>query len=227
MCVSNLHHTQSSGHIVLIGGGGHSKVVLDAAICAGVEIHGFVDDDADAPILRMRGCPVCVGVFGDVTSHTGCRAGCRAMLAIGDLGLRARLIERLGDVDFASAIVHPSAVVAGGASIALGVFVGPGAIVNVGAKICSHGIVNSGAIVEHDVRVGINAHVGPRAVLGGGVVVGDHTLIGIGATVLPGVKIGSGVVVGGGCVVVEDVEDGVVVVGVPGRVVGQPVGLLD
>jgi len=210
--VSKAHNT----HIVFIGGGGHAKVVLDAAQCAGVEIHGFVDDDPAAMILKMRGCPACVGDFDEITRNTGCSP----MLAIGDLALRAKFIEQLRSVDFAMPIVHPSAVIAKSASIAIGVFVGPGAIVNADAKVCSHAIVNSGAIVEHDVRVGINAHVGPRAVLGGGVVVGDHTLIGIGAVVLPGVKIGSGVVVGAGAVVVEDVGDGEVVVGVPARVVG-------
>ncbi len=203
-------------HMILIGGGGHAKVVLDAALCAGVETQGFVDDDPDALLTRLRGCPAYVGIFDDVTKYTQCCP----MLAVGDVSLRARLIKQVGDVDFAPPIVHPSAVVASSAMVALGVFVGPGAIVNVDAKICSHGIVNTGAIVEHDCRVGINVHVGPRAVLGGGVQVGDDSLIGIGAVVLPGVKIGTGVVVGAGAVVVKDVGDGEVVVGVPARVVG-------
>ena len=203
-------------HIILIGGGGHAKVMLDAAQCAGIDIHGFVDDDPGAPITKLRGCPAYVGVFDKVTSHTNCEP----ILAVGDLLLRGELIDRLVGAGFASPIVHPSAVVSASAGIALGGFVGPGAVVNAHAKICSHAIVNSGAIIEHDVRVGINAHVGPGSVLGGGVVVGDHTLVGIGATVLPGVKIGRGCIVGGGAVVVEDVEDGATVVGVPARVVG-------
>jgi len=203
-------------HMILIGGGGHAKVVLDAALCAGIEIQGFVDDDVDAPMAKMRGCPAYVGSFEDVTKHTRCCL----MLAVGDLALRAGLIARVGDADFAQPIVHPSAAVAPSASLALGVFVGAGAVVNADARVCSQGIVNSGAIVEHDCRVGINVHLGPRSVLGGGVHVGDHSLIGIGAVVLPGVKIGSGCVVGAGAVVVEDVGDGETVVGVPARVVG-------
>lgn len=207
-------------NIILIGGGGHAKVMLDAALCDGVEIHGFVDDDPDAPITKVNRCPACVGSFDDVTKQGGLSSACSAILSVGDLELRRRLIELFGDVEFAMPIVHPSAVVAKSAIVAIGAFVGPGAVVNADAKICGHAIVNSGAIVEHDARVGINAHVGPRAVLGGGVVVGDDTLIGIGATVLPWVKIGSRCIVGGGAVVVEDVEDGATVVGVPARVVG-------
>ncbi len=203
-------------HTILIGGGGHSKVMLDAAICAGIEIHGFVDDDPTAPITKMQKCPAHVGALDDVTKYTQCCP----ILAVGDLPLRARLIGQIGDVDFAQPIVHPSAVVAPSAMVALGVFVGPGAMINADAKICSHAMINTGAIVEHDCRVGINAHVGPRAVLGGGVQVGGHSLIGIGAAVLPGVKIGTGVIVGAGAVVVEDIEDGATVVGVPARVVG-------
>jgi len=202
--------------ILFIGGGGHAKVMLDAAMCAGIEVQGFVDDDPEATLAGASGCPAYVGSFHDVTRHTGCCP----MLAVGDLALRARLIEQIGAVEFGLPILHPSSVVARSAIVALGAFVGPGAVVNADAKVCGHAIVNSGAIVEHDCRVGINVHVGPRAVLGGGVHVGDHSLIGIGATVLPGVRIGSGAVVGAGAVVVEDVEDGETVVGVPARVIG-------
>jgi len=200
---------------ILIGGGGHAKVVLDAALCAVIEIHGFVDDDPAAPITRLRRCPAHLGTLGDV----GTRTDFRPFLAVGDLALRASLILSLGDVEYAWAIAHPSSVVAPSATVAVGSFVGAGAIVNADARVCAHAIVNTGAIVEHDCKVGTNTHIGPRAVLGGGVVVGDGTLVGIGATVLPGVKIGSGSIVGAGAVVTHDVGDGEVVVGVPARVV--------
>ena len=209
-----------NSHIVLIGGGGHAKVMLDAALCAGIEIKGYVDDDADSPLGAMSGCPAYLGKIDELTKRTLCQP----ILGVGDLALRARLIEELGDIEFAPPIVHPSAsvssLVSSRSSLALGVFVSAGVMINADAQVCSHAIINTGAIVEHDCRVGVNAHVGPGAVLGGGVRVGNHTLIGIGATVLPGVKIGSRVIVGGGAVVTQDVADGETVVGVPARVVG-------
>jgi sugar O-acyltransferase (sialic acid O-acetyltransferase NeuD family) len=203
-------------HTILIGGGGHAKVVLDAALRAGIELHGFVDDDDDAPITRLRGCPARVGALRDVRSNTDFHP----LIAVGDLSLRRELIDAFTTVEYALPIAHPSAVIAPSSTVALGGFVGAGAIINADAKVCAHAIINTGAIVEHDCRVGINTHIAPGAVLGGGVVVGDDTLVGIGATVLPGVKIGGSVIVGAGAVVIEDVEDGATVVGVPARVVG-------
>ncbi len=204
--------------IILIGGGGHAKVMLDTALCANRMVLGFVDDEPDAPIAEMPGCPECVGGFSDLETV----AGGGFFLAVGDLGLRAELIEQMGACVFAAPIVHPSAVIAESATVEDGVFVSAGAIINAHAHIGTHAIMNTGAIVEHDCRVGINTHVAPRAVLGGGVVIGDHTLIGIGATVLPGVRIGDRCVVGAGAVVTSDVGDGETVVGVPARV-GQRV----
>lgn len=209
----------SNSDVVFIGGGGHAKVMLDAGQCAGgVEILGFVDDDGHAPILEMQGCPAYLGSLDQIANSTN-DAKWRMIFAVGDLALRAGLLERLIGADFAGAIVHPSAVVSASASVETGAFVSAGAILNAHAVVSAHAIVNTGAIVEHDCRVGINAHIGPGAVLGGGVVVGDHTLVGIGAAVLPGIRIGSGAIVGGGAVVTRDVGNGERVVGVPARVV--------
>ncbi len=166
----------------------------------------------------MPQCPPCIGGFGDIETI----AGGHFVLAVGDLALRAKLIEQIGEHSFATVIAHPSAVIAERATISDGVFVSAGAIINPHARIGLHAIINTGAIVEHDCRIGFNTHVAPRAVLGGGVVVGDHTLIGIGATVLPGVRIGNGCTVGAGAVVTCDVGDGETAVGVPARV-GQRV----
>ncbi|MDF1809478.1 MAG: acetyltransferase [Phycisphaerales bacterium] len=198
---------------ILIGGGGHAKVVLDAAQCAGVEILGFFDDDSDAPISRMPSCPQYLGGFKQLGSFSNATI----MLAIGDLSLRSNLIDQLGQVEFSTPIIHPSAIIAKNATISDGVFVGPGAVVNTDATISAHAIINTGSIIEHDCQIGMNSHIAPRVVLGGGVRIGNHTLIGIGSTVLPGVCIGTKCVVGAGSVVTQSIVDNETVVGVPAR----------
>lgn len=202
-------------HIILIGGGGHAKVILDAAIAAKIDIQGFVDDLTDSPISKARNGPTYAGTSDEITNQTQCQP----ILAIGDLQRRELFINQLDRVAFAMPIIHPSAVIAQSASVALGVFVAPGAIINADAKICTHAIINTGSIIEHDCRIGINTHIAPRATLGGGCQIGNHTLIGIGATILPGIKIGSHCTIGAGAVVTQNVQDGDTVVGVPARTI--------
>lgn len=190
--------------IVLVGGGGHARVVADAARWAGVAIAGFVDDDPGASLGALEH-------LGPIEN-----AGGRWMLCIGDVPTRMRVLESLRGV--AWVVLHPSAILSEGIEVSAGVFVGPGAIVNVGAVLGEHSIVNSGAVVEHDVRVGRGSHIAPGAVLCGGVTIGDGCLVGAGAVVLPGVTVGDGAVVGGGAVVRGHVPQRTVAVGVPARV---------
>lgn len=193
---------------VLIGGGGHARVVADAARVAGVLLAGFVDDDPSASVPGLQHLGPLWGPLG--------RAGEPWHMAIGDVATRARVLETLGGL--AVAVVHPRAIVSERAMISSGVFVGPGAVVNTGAVLGEHAIVNSAAVVEHDVRVGRASHVAPGAVLCGAVEVGRGCLVGAGAVLLPGVTVGDGAVVGAGAVVRGHVPPRAVAVGVPARV---------
>jgi len=200
----------SARGIILIGGGGHAKVVFDTIRASGMVVMGYCDDNAQS---AMSGSLEYLGAIGGASAHDA-----PVVIAIGDVVTRRRCIGELGSgARVAEPIIHPSAVVSASAELGEGVLVGPGAIVNADARVGSHAIINSGVIVEHDCRVGENAHIAPGTVLGGGVCVGVDVLVGIGARVLPGVEIGDGSIVGAGAVVVKDVGGGAVVVGVPGR----------
>ena len=201
--------------IILIGGGGHAKVVFDALRENDAVVSGFVDDSAHC---ALSGVLEHLGAVGGVDRDQP------VIVAIGDVATRRRVLGEISGARMSGPVIHPSAVVSPSALLGDGVFVGPGAIINADARIEAHAIINSGAIVEHDCRIGINTHVAPGCVLGGGAVVGDDTLVGLGSRVLPGVKIGAGCVVGAGAVVIESVEAGVMVVGVPGRERGKPLG---
>ncbi len=109
---------------------------------------------------------------------------------------------------FASAIVHPAAVVATGVRIGDGGFVNAGAIVGARAVIGDHVVINRAASVGHHSEIGSFASIGPGATLAGNVVLERAAMIGAGAVVLPKVRVGDGAVVGAGCVVVHDVAPG-------------------
>lgn len=201
--------------IVVVGAGGHGKVVVEAIRAGGCfEIVGLIDQRAD-----RAGGVLDLPLLGDdsLLFRHAIEADC---VAIG-VGLprvdggRAGLFWRVKACQYElPAIVHPSAIVAG-AAIADGVQIMARAVVQPGAVLDENCIINTAAVVEHDCRVEAHAHIAPGAILGGGVVVGTGALVGIGACVLPGVKIGCGATVGAGAVVVRDVADGVTVAGVP------------
>ncbi|MEQ9096634.1 MAG: NeuD/PglB/VioB family sugar acetyltransferase [Phycisphaerales bacterium] len=193
--------------ITLVGGGGHAKVVADAARAAGMAMAGFVDDDpaATAPGLDHLG-PVE-------------KAAEPWHLCIGDVATRMKVLGMLEGV--AASIIHPMSIVSVDAVIGDGVFVGPGAVINAGATIDEHVIINSAAVVEHDARIGRASHVAPGAVLCGAVVVGQGCLIGANATLLPGVEVGDGAIVGAGAVVRGAVPPRCLAVGVPAEVLAR------
>lgn len=209
--------------VVLIGGGGHALVVAAAARDLGVRVAGFVDDNAQAPLATLA-CAAWLGAISSLGERvrSGAVRGDQLIMAIGSLAARRRVLQALQreGVTPVRSVCHTSAVVDPSARLAGGVFVGPRAVVQAHAVVGAQGIINSGAIVEHECVLGENVHIAPGAILAGNVRVGVDSLVGVGARVLPGVAIGTGSVVGAGSVVTRDVGDGVTVVGAPARVVG-------
>ncbi len=205
--------------VILIGGGGHAGVVLDACRAAGVPVVGVADDNPDCPLARAGDGVAWLGRPGGLVPP----AGVGLILAVGDLRLRRRLLGSLDPARIARPLVHPAAIVGSEVVLGDGVVVLPGAVVNRGAFVGDHAVINTRGVVEHDCVVGTNVHLAPGSVLGGGARVGDDTLVGIHACVLPGVRIGRGCTIGAGAVVTAEVPDGATVVGVPARQIGVAV----
>lgn len=218
------HGPAGPAPLVLIGGGGHGLVVLEAAQLAEMPVAGYLDDNPAALVSAILidlphpfPTPPNLGALGDHDALTGRHW----ILAVGDIVHRRKLINgylRRAEVARAArSVVHPTAFVSPSALIGPGVFVGPRAVVHARARVGAHGIVNSAAIIEHDCTLEENVHVGPGAALGGAVHVGRDSLVGLGARVLPGVRIGDGCTVAAGAVVLGNVPDGATVAGVPAR----------
>jgi UDP-perosamine 4-acetyltransferase len=200
--------------LLVIGGGGHAKVVIDVARSAGWNPVAALD-----PIGTGHHCAEVPVVGDDDMAEQLFGEGLRlAVVAIGSNRLRVRLGDRLHALGFqCPAIVHPGAIISPYASVGDGSVVMPGAIINSYAQIGRFAIVNTGAIVEHDCRVGNGAHVAPRSVMGGNVDIGELVLFGIGAVARPETTIERGAIVGAGSVVVSRIEAGQTVVGAPAR----------
>ncbi len=202
--------------LLVYGAGGHGVVVAEAAAAAGWRVVGFIDDDARTH--RVLDWPVSAP-----DSMGGHEAEVEVVIAVGDNPTRHRLGDQLESQGRSLAtVVHPTAWVSPSAQLGRGVFIAPQAVVHSRAGVGHGAIVNTGAIVEHDTVIGDYAHVGPNAAVGALAVVGTRTLIGLGASVRSGTTIGDRCTVGVGAAVVSDVADGLTVVGVPARPVGDP-----
>lgn len=201
--------------ILLLGAGGHGKVMADLLLAdGGYDPIGFVD--AAPKLGRVLGLPV----LGDETQLDALigQGVTLAHAAIGDNAQRLAAADRLRAAGFGlPSLIHPSALIGSAARLGEGAAILARAVIGPEATIGAFALINTGAIVEHDCVVAEAAHIGPGAVLAGGVSVGAGALIGAGAVVRPGVVIGPGAVIGAGAAVVDDVAADARVAGVPAR----------
>lgn len=195
--------------LVVLGAGGHAKVVVATARAAGWTVAAVYDDDEalwggallDAPI---RG-PLAAAGEGELP----------AILALGDNRGRAQRAAGL-DLEWAT-LVHPDASVHASARLGPGALIVAAAVVQPDCAIGAHAIVNTAAGVDHDCRVADCAHIGPGSHLAGNVTIGEGALLGVGCSVVPGVSVGAWATVGAGSVVLADVPAETTIAGVPAR----------
>jgi len=205
--------------IVIIGAGGHGRVVLDILRNNHqFEVAGFIDTNQALHQQSIDG----IEVLGDLSliqklQEMGIGG---AFVAIGDNRVRQKYAAFLAQagVSLVSAI-HPGASVAGTAQI------GKNVVIAAGANICTHvtiedsAILNTGCIIDHESVIHQAAHICPGVKLAGHVRVMKSAFIGIGATIIQGITIGESAVVGAGTVVLQEVPAFTTVVGVPARIV--------
>lgn len=208
---------------IVIGAGGHGRVVLDILLqCGGCEVVGFLDSNAAIHGRRVDGIPV----LGPIEALEPLAAEHRVdgvIVAIGDNGVRrglARWIETTG-VPLATA-VHPSATLARNAQLGHNVVVAAGVVICAHCQVGDSVILNTGCIVDHQTMIGEGSHICPGVRIAGRVKVEPGAFIGIGATVIPKVTIGCESIIGAGAVVIEDVPPMATVVGVPAKPVRLP-----
>jgi sugar O-acyltransferase (sialic acid O-acetyltransferase NeuD family) len=208
--------SQAESPLVLLGAGGHAKVLQAAARACGRHILGVCDPQlARNGDTSWQGAPV----LGDDDALMALDVTrIELLLGIGPLvGTNSRMVlhRRLAQSGFRFArLVHPSAWVADDAILAEGVQVMAGAVIQPGCTIGKHCVVNTGATVDHDCVLGDDVHVAPGATICGGARIGDGAFIAAGAVIGPGIALGSGAVIGAGAVVLDDVSAGSRVFGI-------------
>lgn len=206
--------------IILLGGGGHAKVLIDLIRTSGkYEIAGILD-----PQIKIDSV-FGISVLGEddllqELYDKGIRNACISIgsISIKDNNKRKGLYGNVKQLGFALPnLIHPESFVSSVAQISEGAQVMAGVMIQTGSTIGINSIVNTGAIIEHHSRIGKHVHICPGVVLSGESFVDDEAFIGVGSTIIQGIKIGKGALVAAGAVVVNDVPDGARVMGVPAK----------
>jgi UDP-perosamine 4-acetyltransferase len=202
--------------IIVIGGGGHARVVIDSLRASGAHVIGFVDRDASKTAVLGAAR---MGDEASVLSHP--EKDVWLANGIGSVGAPGPRLEWYRWFKergfFFTQVIHPSALIADDAILGEGAQVMAGAVIQTGVCVEENSIVNTHASIDHECLIGAHVHVAPGVTLSGLVRVGDRAHLGTGAIVVQGMEIGADSIVGAGSVVVRPVAKGSVVWGVPAR----------
>lgn len=204
--------------VIILGAGGHAKVLIDALRLRSVELLGVTDADLGKRGQSLLGVSI---IGGDEEIAKFPAETIRLVNGLGSVcvGLHRRgLFERFKSDGYQFVSVsHPSVIIAPDVVLSEGAQIMAGAVVQVGCRIGKNVIINTRAAVDHDCYIEDHAHISPGATLSGGVRVGENTHVGTGATVIQNIRIGCNCLIAAGAVVVRDVPDGAKVVGVPAK----------
>lgn len=196
--------------LIIFGGGGHGKTVIDLVRALGTYRIVGVFDDGLTPGSDVLGVPVLGGEkdLGEWHSR-GIHLAVNAVGGIGNPVVRVQIFEILEKAGFVfPALVHPSAVVERSATIEPGVQVFAHSYIGSAARVGFGSVINVGAIVHHDCVIGRVVNLSPGATLAGNVHVGNYAQIGMLATVNLKITIGENARLGNGCTVKSDVPSG-------------------
>lgn len=214
------HKVRKKVPLLVIGGGGHAKVIIDMVTNSHYEAVGILERDSAQIGRQIFGIPV-IGTDENIPIlfEKGIHHAIIAIGYLGDSMIRNQLAVCLHNYGFHLAtLIHPSAIVSQNVTIGDGTVICAGAIVNPGVVIGENCIINTGTIIEHDVILGNNVHVAPNTVIAGSTIIEDDVFLGVGSCVIQNLRLGTGCIVGAGSVVLHDVNAGETVVGIPAKI---------
>jgi sugar O-acyltransferase (sialic acid O-acetyltransferase NeuD family) len=201
--------------LLIIGAGGHGRVVADIAKRTGCyqEI-AFLDD---AVLDGTFAYPY----FGKTDAAFKYVDRYDMVVAIGNGAVRKRIMDALESQGaYFATVISPDAVIAEDVVIGGGTVIGPSVVINTGTVIGKGVILNTASSVDHDCVIGDFCHVAVGARVCGTVAVGEHTWIGAGATVINNITVCPECLIGAGAVVVKNISSSGTYLGVPAKANG-------
>jgi sugar O-acyltransferase, sialic acid O-acetyltransferase neuD family len=207
--------------IIIIGSGGHAKVVADIILAREKELNedlkiiGFLDDNfKNLKYDNIFNIPI-LGDLNNIDNFSK-NEDYFFIIAIGSNEVRKKISKKYQKLNYYTAI-HPRSIISREVTIGSGTVVMANAVINPNSTIGKHCILNTSSVIEHDNELGDYVHISPNATLCGGVNINDNSWIGAGSVIRQQIHIGKNVLVGANSVVVKNIEDNCVVVGNPAK----------
>ena len=189
-----------SKKLILVGGGGHCKSVIDVAESAGFQIQGILDipENVGKKVLDYS----IIGTDDQIPDYVKDAVFLVTVGHIKDATLRIKLHQKIVDAGGTLAtIIASTAHVSQYAQIGEGSVIMHQAVVNADAIIGRGCIINTFANIEHDSKIGDYCHISTGAMINGNCVVGKETFFGSKSVMVNGIEIASGCVIGAGSLV--------------------------
>lgn len=204
--------------VIVLGAGGHAKVVIDMLLLLEITIRGLTDRDPKKSGSSFLGIKI-LGTDDVLTDFPPDAVELvNAIGAIAPMEVRRKLFQTCRERGYRfPPVIHPSAILAKDVQLGEGVQVMAGTVIQPGTSVGENSILNTRVSIDHDGKIGPHVHLAPGVVLSGGVKIGEGSHIGTGATVIHDITIGPNVMVGAGAVVTENISDGLKVRGVPAK----------
>lgn len=192
--------------LVLVGGGGHCKSVIEAAESAGYQILGVLDmpEEVGKEILSTK----VIGTDDDIPTYVDKAEFVITVGFIKNPAIRIKLYNKVKEAggNFAT-IVASTAHVSKYATIGEGTVVMHQAFVNAGAKVGNNVILNTFSNIEHDAVIGNQCHISTGVMVNGDCKVGDNCFIGSQSVLANGITVGDDIVVGAGSLVRKSIKE--------------------
>jgi sugar O-acyltransferase (sialic acid O-acetyltransferase NeuD family) len=203
--------------VIVLGSGGHAKVLIDILRINNIKIIGTVSPISGELNERLR-----IPWLGDDDAILQYSVDSVLLVnGIGSVGStlkRRQLFEKFKSLNYNfSNVIHPSAILASDIILEEGIQLMAGVVVQTGSHIGRNSIVNTGAIIDHNCWIGEHVHIAPRGTLSGGVFIGNGVHIGTGASIIQNIRIGTNSIIGAGAVVTSNISEGVIAKGIPAK----------
>lgn len=206
--------------LILVGGGGHCKSVIDVAESAGYTILGILDRPEEVG-KRVLGYEV-IGTDDDMSKYADKADFIVTVGQIKSPNLRIKLHQMLAEAHcHLATIIASTAYVSKHATIEVGTVIMHQAFVNADAHIGKGCIINTASIIEHEATVGDYCHVSTGATINGGASIGKCSFVGSQSVVNQCVTIGDNIIIGAGSAVVNDLPSNSIAVGVPAKPINK------